>query len=44
VELALEGSAEVSFYGRTGGVIPTPSELQRAIARVYYHRGLKGGR
>jgi len=41
VKLALDGSAEVSFYGRTGGVIPTPSELQRAIARVYYQKGLK---
>jgi 2-oxoglutarate ferredoxin oxidoreductase subunit alpha len=44
VKLALEGSAEVSFYGRTGGVIPTPAELQRAIARVYYQKGLKGGK
>jgi len=42
VKLALNGSAEVSFYGRTGGVIPTPAELQRAIARVYYQKGLKG--
>jgi 2-oxoglutarate ferredoxin oxidoreductase subunit alpha len=44
VKLALEGSAEVSFYGRTGGVIPTPAELQRAISRVYYQKGLKGGK
>ena len=44
VKLSLEGSAEVSFYGRTGGVIPTPAELQRAISRVYYQKGLKGGK
>jgi 2-oxoglutarate ferredoxin oxidoreductase subunit alpha len=44
VKLSLEGAAEVSFYGRTGGVIPTPAELQRAIARVYYQKGLKGGK
>ena len=44
VKLSLEGAAEVSFYGRTGGVIPTPAELQRAISRVYYQKGLKGGK
>jgi len=44
VKLAVEGSAEVSFYGRTGGVIPTPSELQRAITRLYYQKGLKVSR
>jgi 2-oxoglutarate ferredoxin oxidoreductase subunit alpha len=41
VRLSLEGTAEVSFYGRTGGVIPTPSELQRVIARTYQQKGLK---
>ena len=41
VKLALEGAAEVSFYGRTGGVIPTPSEIQRVIARIYQQKGLK---
>ncbi len=41
VKLALEGAAEVSFYGRTGGVIPTPSEIQRVIARTYQQKGLK---
>ncbi|MBI4284803.1 MAG: 3-methyl-2-oxobutanoate dehydrogenase subunit VorB [Chloroflexi bacterium] len=40
VQLALEGSAEVSFYGRTGGVIPTPSEVLRVIARLYHQKGL----
>ena len=41
VRLALEGAGEVSFYGRTGGVIPTPSEIQRVIARIYQQKGLK---
>jgi 2-oxoglutarate ferredoxin oxidoreductase subunit alpha len=41
VRLSLEGTAEVSFYGRTGGVIPTPSEIQRIIARTYHQKGLK---
>ena len=41
VRLALEGGAEVSFYGRTGGVIPTPSEVHKAITRLYYQKGLK---
>jgi 2-oxoglutarate ferredoxin oxidoreductase subunit alpha len=41
VQLALEGQGEVSFYGRPGGVIPTPSELGRVISRLYYQKGLK---
>jgi 2-oxoglutarate ferredoxin oxidoreductase subunit alpha len=41
VKLALEGSGEVVFYGRPGGVIPTPSEVVRVISRLYYQRGLK---
>jgi 2-oxoglutarate ferredoxin oxidoreductase subunit alpha len=41
VRLSLEGAGEVSFYGRTGGVIPTPSEIQRVIARIYQQKGLK---
>jgi 2-oxoglutarate ferredoxin oxidoreductase subunit alpha len=40
VQLALEGKGEVSFYGRPGGVIPTPSELARVISRLYYQKGL----
>ena len=40
VQLALEGSAEVSFYGRPGGVISTPSEVLRVISRLYYQKGL----
>ncbi len=41
VQLALEGGAEVSFYGRTGGVIPTPNEVFRVVSRLYYQKGLK---
>jgi len=41
VQLALEGHGEVSFYGRPGGVIPTPSEVSRVISRLYYQKGLK---
>jgi 2-oxoglutarate ferredoxin oxidoreductase subunit alpha len=41
VQLALEGNGEVHFYGRPGGVIPTPSEVLRVISRLYYQKGLK---
>lgn len=41
VKLALEGKGEIEFYGRTGGVIPTPSEVFRVISRYYYQSGLK---
>jgi len=32
VKLAIEGAANVQFYGRPGGVIPTPAELAKVIA------------
>jgi 2-oxoglutarate ferredoxin oxidoreductase subunit alpha len=35
VKLALEGRARVSFYGRPGGVVPTPAELAKAIVQEY---------
>jgi 2-oxoglutarate ferredoxin oxidoreductase subunit alpha len=41
VQLALEGKGEVSFYGRPGGVIPTPSEVYKVISRLYSQKGLK---
>jgi len=41
VQLALEGAGEVFFYGRTGGVIPTPSEVLRVLSRLYHQKGLK---
>ncbi len=40
VKLSLEGRGDVSFYGRPGGVIPTPTEVQRVISRIYYQKGL----
>jgi len=40
VKLALNGTREVDFYGRPGGVIPTPDEVQRVISRLYYQKGL----
>ncbi len=41
VRLALEGRGRVHFYGRPGGVIPTPVELFRIISRHYY-QSVKG--
>ncbi|MDP2988954.1 MAG: 3-methyl-2-oxobutanoate dehydrogenase subunit VorB [Kiritimatiellota bacterium] len=41
VQLALGDKAEVSFYGRPGGVVSTPSEVFRVISRLYYQKGLK---
>lgn len=40
VKLALEGDGEVFFYGRPGGVVPTPDEVFRVIARLYHQSGL----
>jgi 2-oxoglutarate ferredoxin oxidoreductase subunit alpha len=40
VKLALEGSGEVHFYGRPGGIVPTPLELSRAISSRYHQKGL----
>ena len=36
VRLALNGKGHIHFYGRPGGVIPTPIELFRLISRHYY--------
>jgi 2-oxoglutarate ferredoxin oxidoreductase subunit alpha len=36
VKLSLEGKGHVHFYGRPGGVLPTPVELFRIISRHYY--------
>jgi len=40
VKLALEGNAEVHFYGRPGGIILTPLELARVISSRYYQKKL----
>jgi len=44
VQLALEGKGAVYFYGRPGGVIPTPTEVSRVISRYYYQKGLKSAK
>lgn len=41
VKLSLEGSGETHFYGRPGGVIPTPMELSRVISSQYYQKRLR---
>lgn len=38
VKLAIEGNGEVYFYGRPGGIIPTPLEISRVIASQYYQK------
>jgi 2-oxoglutarate ferredoxin oxidoreductase subunit alpha len=35
VQLAVLGRAPIEFYGRPGGVVPTPAELLRVITRAY---------
>jgi 2-oxoglutarate ferredoxin oxidoreductase subunit alpha len=40
VKLALNGEGSTFFYGRPGGVIPSPSEVARVITRHYYQKGL----
>ena len=40
VQLALGSESEISFYGRPGGAISTPSEVFRVISRLYYQKGL----
>jgi 2-oxoglutarate ferredoxin oxidoreductase subunit alpha len=40
VKLALEGSGEVHFYGRPGGIVPTPLELSRVISSQYFQKRL----
>jgi len=40
VQLALTGKADIHFYGRPGGVISTPSEIQQIISRLCYQKNL----
>jgi 2-oxoglutarate ferredoxin oxidoreductase subunit alpha len=42
VRLALAGKTDIHFYGRPGGVICTPSEVQQVISRILYQKKLKG--
>ncbi len=39
VRLGIEGAAPVHFYGRMGGIIPTPEEVLREILRISEHPG-----
>ena len=34
VQLAANGRADINFFGRTGGVIPTPEEVLEQIERI----------
>lgn len=40
VRIALEGAGEVHFYGRPGGIIPTPLEVSRVISSQYFQKRL----
>jgi len=44
VKLALNGNGTIHFYGRPGGVIPSPVELYRIISRHYYQSQRKRGK
>ena len=35
VKIAVEGKFPVSFYGRTGGMIPTPDEIIENVKKIY---------
>lgn len=34
VRLAVEGNVPVHFYGRTGGVVPTPQEVFGELKKI----------
>jgi 2-oxoglutarate ferredoxin oxidoreductase subunit alpha len=40
VRLSLNGKGNVRFYGRPGGIIPTPDELAKVINGIYYYQDL----
>ena len=35
VELAVKGDCKVSFYGRPGGVVPTPEDVAKAVVACW---------
>jgi 2-oxoglutarate ferredoxin oxidoreductase subunit alpha len=35
VRLAVEGDVPVFFHGRTGGVVPTPGDVLKAVRRAW---------
>ncbi len=41
VKLATLGKADVHFYGRPGGIIPTPDEIAGEIQKLYDHQHLE---
>jgi len=41
VKLATQGKANVHFYGRPGGIIPTPDEIAGEIQDLYHHQHLE---
>lgn len=41
VKLSLEGRGRVHFYGRPGGVIPTPDEIAKVINSLYHRQHLE---
>ncbi|MCK9229143.1 MAG: 3-methyl-2-oxobutanoate dehydrogenase subunit VorB [Syntrophales bacterium] len=41
VQLSLKHRSEVHFYGRPGGVVPTPDEIAKVITSLYYRRRLE---
>lgn len=42
VKLAVDGTVPVEFFGRPGGVVVTPLELERTIARRYHRLAARG--
>jgi 2-oxoglutarate ferredoxin oxidoreductase subunit alpha len=40
VRIALEGEADIHFYGRPGGIVPTPLEISRIISSQYLRKRL----
>jgi len=41
VRLAMEGRAHIHFYGRTGGVVPSPDEVTEAMENAIKGEGVK---
>jgi 2-oxoglutarate ferredoxin oxidoreductase subunit alpha len=41
--LAIEGRAPVFFHGRTGGMVPSPSEVVGALRRAWAQTEPRGG-
>ena len=35
VRLAVNGAADVAFYGRSGGVVPTPTEIFNHVCKLF---------